>query len=287
MAGWQVTEQAIIAMNDMSAHLDELASRIHQESENMKSVFIENQDGLGAHSTDISELLDRVEVAEQSGSKPLKKLQLQLSRAALVRQKHIEENRYGNGSRNVTFENKSVDKAAKDEKAKMRSIRQDAVSRAWEMERERVLQGKGTRDWTVSQQVELIKYGRVSGFEGQHMKNVARYPQFAGDPRNIQFLTYEEHFFGAHDGDWKNETSGRLDLATGEIVDADGDTLPSLQEIELTNKYDPSQYELTADLGRSFGYGRREDIKASRERHKGEKSNGIMSREIKKSQEKK
>ena len=69
MAGWQVTEQAIIAMNDMSAHLDELASRIHQESENMKSVFIENQDGLGAHSTDISELLDRVEVAEQSGSK--------------------------------------------------------------------------------------------------------------------------------------------------------------------------------------------------------------------------
>lgn len=71
------------------------------------------------------------------------------------------------------------------------------------------------------------------------------------------------------------------------MVETNGDALPELREIELTDKYDPSQYELTADLGRSFGYGRYEDIKASRERHKGEKSNGIMSREIKGSQKEK
>lgn len=290
MAGWQVTEQAIAAMNDISARLDELASRIHQESKNMKSVFEENQDGLGAHSSDISELLNSVEAAEQSGSKPLAKLQLQLRRAAMVRQKHIEDNRY-RGSRGSVASGKSskksVDKVKKDEETKAQSIRQRAVSEAWTMEKERVLQGRGTRDWSVSQQAELVEHGHVSGFEGQHMKNVAHHPQHAGNPRNIQFLTYEEHYFGAHRGDWKNETDGRFDPKTGEMVETNGDTLPELQEIELTDKYDPSQYELTADLGRSFGYGRYEDIKASRERHKGEKSNGIMSREIKGSQKEK
>lgn len=99
MAGWQVTEQAVAAMNDMSARLQELAAKIHQETEKMKSVFADTQDGLGAHSGDISELIQSVETAEQDGSRPLAKLQLKLNRAALIRQKHIEENRYGNGSR--------------------------------------------------------------------------------------------------------------------------------------------------------------------------------------------
>lgn len=294
MAGWQVTEQAVAAMNNMSAQLQELAEKIHQESEMMKSVFGDTQDGLGAHSSDISELIQSVELAVQDGSRPLAKLQLKLNRAALIRQKRLEENKYGiNGGSAITgtaatsgvvdggSSGQSADKAKKDSGAKEDSIRQKAVKEAWALEKERVLQGRGTRDWTVSQQAELIEYGHVSGFEGQHMKNVARYPQYAGDPRNIQFLTYEEHFFGAHRGDWKNETSGRFDPATGEIIDGEGDALPELPEIELTDKYDPSQYDLTLGLGRSFGYARHEDIKESREVHKEEKSNGVMSREIK------
>lgn len=96
MAGWQVTEQAVAAMNNMSAQLQELAAKIHQESGKMKSVFEDSQDGLGAHSGDISALVQSVELAEQDGSRPLAKLQLKLNRAALVRQKHLEENRYGN-----------------------------------------------------------------------------------------------------------------------------------------------------------------------------------------------
>ena len=156
-----------------------------------------------------------------------------------------------------------------------------AVKKAWEKERERVLNGRGTRNWTVAQQAELIEYGCVSGFEGQHMKNVAKYPQYAGDPNNIQFLTYEEHYYGAHKGDWKNETSGRFNPATGEMIDAEGDALPELPEIELTDKYDPSQYELTLALGRDYGYTRKEDVLDSKERHKGEKSNGALSRELK------
>lgn len=143
-----------------------------------------------------------------------------------------------------------------------------------------MLQGKGTRNWTVAQQTELIEYGRVSGFEGQHMKNVSDYPKYARDPKNIQFLTYEEHFFGAHQGNWRNETSGRFDPTTGKMVDAAGDRLPELPVIELTDKYDPAQYEITRTLGRSFGYGRREDVAASRQLHRGEKSNGVMTQEI-------
>ena len=98
MAGWQVTEQAIAAMNDMSVQLQELASKIHRELGNIKSTFEENQDGLGAHFDDISELINSVEIAEQGGNKAVAKLQLKLIRAALIRQKHIEENKYGNNT---------------------------------------------------------------------------------------------------------------------------------------------------------------------------------------------
>lgn len=97
MAGWRVTEQAIAAMNNMSAQLQELAEKIHSETEKMKSTFEENQDGLGAHSADIQALIDEVEGTEQDASIPVKKLVLKLQRAALIRQKHIETQRYTQG----------------------------------------------------------------------------------------------------------------------------------------------------------------------------------------------
>lgn len=94
MAGWQVTEQAIAAMNNMSAQLQELAVKIHQETEKMKSTFVENQDGLGAHSSDIQSLIEDVEGTEEDATIPVKKLVLKLQRSALIRQKHIETQRY-------------------------------------------------------------------------------------------------------------------------------------------------------------------------------------------------
>lgn len=95
MAGWQVTEQAVAAMNNMAAQLQELALKIHQESEALKFAYEENQGGLGAHSGDISALIGGVEAVEQGGRKSLEKLQLKLTRAALIRQKHLTGNRYG------------------------------------------------------------------------------------------------------------------------------------------------------------------------------------------------
>lgn len=94
MAVWQVTEQAIATMNNMSTHLQELAAKINQETQQLKSSYDDNKEGLGAHSADILALLEEVEAAESEGSIPVKKLVLKLTKAALIRQKHIEEQRY-------------------------------------------------------------------------------------------------------------------------------------------------------------------------------------------------
>ena len=170
------------------------------------------------------------------------------------------------GSSNVKTKQNQVSTQNTADKKEIERLRTAAVKAAWENEAVRVRNGRGTRDWTVAQQAELLRYGSISGFEGQHMKNVADYPQFAGDPNNIQFLTPQEHFYGGHDGKWKNKSNGRLDLATGQIIQFTENELPSVPEIELTDKYDASQFELTERLGRSFGYSRREDSKQSRER---------------------
>jgi len=68
--------------------------------------------------------------------------------------------------------------------------------------------GKGSRDWTADQIDELLSTGKVKGYVGHHMKSVKGYPELAGDPSNIQFLTRQEHLL-AHGGNWRNITHGR------------------------------------------------------------------------------
>lgn len=94
MAIWQVTEQTIATLRNMSTHLQELAAKINQETQQLKAAYDDNKDGLGAHSADILALLEEVESTEAEGSKPVLKLVLKLQKAALIRQKHIETQRY-------------------------------------------------------------------------------------------------------------------------------------------------------------------------------------------------
>lgn len=100
-----------------------------------------------------------------------------------------------------------------------------AIRLAWEREQELVREGKGTRDWTKEQQKDILnpekgkaydENGRA--FEGQHMKSVEAYPEYQGDPDNIQFLTKEEHK-DAHKGNWQNPTNWHYDPATGQFTD--------------------------------------------------------------------
>lgn len=86
-----------------------------------------------------------------------------------------------------------------------------AIRLAWEKEQQRVLEGEGTRDWTKKQQQDIIDRGKAydedgKAFEGQHMKSAAEYPEYQGEPDNIQFLTHQEHF-EAHRENWQNPTN--------------------------------------------------------------------------------
>lgn len=95
-----------------------------------------------------------------------------------------------------------------------------AVREAWERERLLVLKGEGTRDWTLEQQQSIIDKGKAydddgKAFEGHHMKSVETYPEYQGDPDNIQFLSREEHL-DAHHGSFHQPTNGYYNPETKE-----------------------------------------------------------------------
>ena len=110
--------------------------------------------------------------------------------------------------------------------------RNKAIRLAWEREQKLVADGIGTRDWSQNQQKDILdpdkgkahdENGRA--FEGQHMKSVAEYPEYQGDPDNIQFLTRDEHL-EAHKGSWQNPTNWYYNPETKEFVDF-GDNKPT------------------------------------------------------------
>ena len=109
--------------------------------------------------------------------------------------------------------------------------RNKAVREAWNKELELVQEGKGTREWTPEQQKDILERGRAydekgKAFEGQHMKRAEMYPEYQGEPGNIQFLTRAEHF-EAHDGNWQNPTNWYYNPITKEKFDfGDGPFMP-------------------------------------------------------------
>jgi hypothetical protein len=102
------------------------------------------------------------------------------------------------------------------------ALRQKAVRDAWSNEIEIVKKtGYGSRDWTSSELEELLTTNKVSGYEGQHMKSATRYPDYAGDPENIQFLKgrnmdINEHL-AAHNGNYSNPTNWYYNPTDGTI----------------------------------------------------------------------
>ena len=103
---------------------------------------------------------------------------------------------------------KAIDNAKDTVKA---SERAGAVRKAWKLEYENVANGgKGiSREWDALEINELLSTGKVKGYQGHHMKSVKGYPELAGDPHNIQFLTRSEHL-RAHGGNFRNITHGRF-----------------------------------------------------------------------------
>lgn len=113
------------------------------------------------------------------------------------------------------------------------------VSRAWRRERELVQKGYGTRRWSVKEQKELLKTGRVKGYHGHHMKSVAKHPEHADNPKNVQFLDSRkgnnEHL-RAHRGDYRNESDGRYNVQTGRIRPIKDGAPRAMNSYELKDK---------------------------------------------------
>lgn len=129
----------------------------------------------------------------------------------------------------------------REEKLQLNKDRKRAVKEAWSREKELVCNGKDTVDWTVEQQNELIEKGHVSGYEGQHMKSVNEYPEYAGCVDNIQLLSHEEHL-AAHNCSeisekkgYHSPTNGYYDVKTN-TIQSFGDEPPRAPEIiDLSN----------------------------------------------------
>ena len=106
-----------------------------------------------------------------------------------------------------------------------------AILAAWNKEQELVQEGKGTREWTPKQQQDILEKGKAYddngvAFQGQHMKSAEMYPEYQGDPGNIQFLTRAEHL-EAHNGNWRNPTNWYFNPVTkGKIDFGDGPFIP-------------------------------------------------------------
>lgn len=72
------------------------------------------------------------------------------------------------------------------------------------------LTGKGTYQWTDAQKAELLKTGRVKGFEGHHINNVEAHPDLAATPDNIKFVDGRIEHLQEHNGNFQNPTTGLM-----------------------------------------------------------------------------
>ena len=118
-----------------------------------------------------------------------------------------------------------------------------AVAQAWKMEQILVLSGRGTRDWTPEQQCDILEKGRAydengKAIEGHHMMSAEKYPEFQGDPNNIQFLSRKEHQ-DAHKGYFGNPTCGCYDPKTGVTIEFEDNIIIPCPIIRLS---DPTEY---------------------------------------------
>lgn len=71
----------------------------------------------------------------------------------------------------------------------VRWARREGVIRGWEDETALVSEtGEGTRNWSTREMQQLARDGKVSGYFGHHINNVAASPELASNPNNIIFF---------------------------------------------------------------------------------------------------
>lgn len=126
------------------------------------------------------------------------------------------------------------------QKLELNRQRLTAVRGAWKVEQTLARQNRGTRRWSVGQRAELLATGRVKGYEGHHMKSVKMYPQYAGNPQNIQLLTESEHL-RAHNGNYHNPSNGYYNAQTKKMESFQQKELRPVPVMTLNMRYTESK----------------------------------------------
>ncbi len=133
-----------------------------------------------------------------------------------------------------------------------------AVRIAWKQEQALVQRsGRGTRDWTAAERAELLKAGKVNGYQGHHISSVNGNPKMAGNPDNVEFLKSEEHL-DAHGGNWRNPTTGALmsrSVAVLQVADTIINAIGDYRMEQLTGIGESFLSKLADVAGAGPGYG--------------------------------
>ncbi|MGE0758466.1 MAG: hypothetical protein AB7O38_15670, partial [Pirellulaceae bacterium] len=62
--------------------------------------------------------------------------------------------------------------------------------------------------WSPQEKSQLVRTGRVKGYDGHHIKSVSSRSGDVSNPNNIRFVTRAEHH-RLHGGNWKTPTYGK------------------------------------------------------------------------------
>lgn len=106
MSVWQVNEDAINALTNLTSQVRELTESITQQISNLNDTFQSNSNGLGKHSDVIGTLLQDINTCNNEANRSSNKLQVKLNKAITIRKNHIENNKYKSG--NQVSNNSSV-----------------------------------------------------------------------------------------------------------------------------------------------------------------------------------
>ncbi len=92
--------------------------------------------------------------------------------------------------------------------------RKAGVNEFWKQERRRIMKGEPTtRNWTAEQREAILHNKRptVNGksLQGHHSYSVSKYPHLANRGEVIIPVTFEEHFYVWHGGNFQNSLPGR------------------------------------------------------------------------------
>jgi hypothetical protein len=87
--------------------------------------------------------------------------------------------------------------------------RQEGIDAFWDAERQRLTQGlPGSRDWSPEAVQSILDGGQPRGIYSHHRYSVSLYAQLANDASTISPVTFYEHFYKWHGGNWSNPSHG-------------------------------------------------------------------------------